>query len=299
MPWHIESDNPECTGYAVVKDSNGELEGCHRTRGQAERQMAALYAAEPEARAPGVPSEAMREEARRGLEWRAEFGRGGTAVGVARARDIANGRTLSPSTIRRMRSYFARHEIDKEGEGFSPGEDGYPSAGRIAWALWGGDPGKAWVEDQIRALEDRQEDDEMEDDDEDETEAIVVTDIDGTIVRNGTQPIQPTIDKINALGFEVYVISGRDPSRRDETERLLDRIGLIYDDLYLVGSQAAKRPIIENLAAEYRIVYAFENDETVRGYYKAAGAENVAARSRVEQVEEILAELRAARYSSQ
>ena len=45
-----------------------------------------------------------------------------------------------------MVSYFARHEVDKEAEGFRPGEDGYPSNGRIAWALWGGDPGKTWAE---------------------------------------------------------------------------------------------------------------------------------------------------------
>jgi hypothetical protein len=44
-----------------------------------------------------------------------------------------------------MVSFFARHEVDKQGEGFSPGEPGYPSNGRIAWALWGGDPGKAWA----------------------------------------------------------------------------------------------------------------------------------------------------------
>jgi hypothetical protein len=44
-----------------------------------------------------------------------------------------------------MASYFARHEVDKQGEGWSPGQDGFPSAGRIAWALWGGDPGQAWA----------------------------------------------------------------------------------------------------------------------------------------------------------
>jgi hypothetical protein len=44
-----------------------------------------------------------------------------------------------------MVSFFARHEVDKQGEGFSPGEPGYPSNGRIAWALWGGDPGKSLV----------------------------------------------------------------------------------------------------------------------------------------------------------
>lgn len=94
---------------------------------------------------PFIPNREMRAEAQRGLDWRAEFGRGGTAVGVARARDIVNGRNLSLDTVKRMRSYFARHEVDKQGQGWSPGEDGYPSAGRIAWALWGGDAGRSWA----------------------------------------------------------------------------------------------------------------------------------------------------------
>jgi HK97 family phage portal protein len=91
-----------------------------------------------------TPPKDVQEEAQRGLDWRKEHGRGGTEVGVARARDLSNGVSVSPETIRRMASYFARHEVDKQGEGFSPGEDGYPSAGRIAWALWGGDAGKRW-----------------------------------------------------------------------------------------------------------------------------------------------------------
>lgn len=90
------------------------------------------------------PPAGVRAEAQQGLDWRREHGRGGTAVGIARARDLSNGKEVSPSTIKRMVSYFARHEVDKQGEGWSPGEEGYPSNGRIAWALWGGDPGKAW-----------------------------------------------------------------------------------------------------------------------------------------------------------
>lgn len=93
-----------------------------------------------------TPNESMKEEAQRGLDWRREFGRGGTEVGIARARDIVNSANLSDDTIGRMVSYFARHEVDKNAEGFSPGEDGYPSNGRIAWALWGGDPGKSWAD---------------------------------------------------------------------------------------------------------------------------------------------------------
>lgn len=109
------------------------------------------------------PTAAMRAEARRGLEWRRQHGRGGTAVGVARARDIANGRNLPLDTVKRMVSYFARHEIDKQGEGWSPGEDGYPSAGRIAWALWGGDAGRSWANSIVDAAEERYNPDQPRD----------------------------------------------------------------------------------------------------------------------------------------
>lgn len=98
------------------------------------------------------PPEGVRAEAEKGLEWRREYGRGGTEVGVARARDLSNGRTISPDTARRMKAYFDRHESDKEGQGWSPGQDGFPSAGRIAWALWGGDPGQVWANKLVRQM---------------------------------------------------------------------------------------------------------------------------------------------------
>lgn len=91
-----------------------------------------------------VPTPGMASAAKRALEWRAEFKRGGTPVGVARARDLMNRKELSPSTVMRMKSFFARHEVDKKASGFNQGEEGFPSAGRIAWDLWGGDGGKSW-----------------------------------------------------------------------------------------------------------------------------------------------------------
>lgn len=109
-----------------------------------------------------TPTDAMIAEAKRGLEWRKEHGRGGTEVGVARARDISNGRELSIDTVKRMYSYFARHEVDKAGKGYSPGEEGYPSAGRIAWALWGGNPGQTFAKRVIRSVEAADEDDRAE-----------------------------------------------------------------------------------------------------------------------------------------
>jgi HK97 family phage portal protein len=107
------------------------------------------------AKNPWKPTDEMAANARRALAWRDEFGRGGTAVGIARARDISNGRRLPRDTIMRMVSFFARHEIDKEAEGFRPGEPGFPSNGRIAWDLWGGDAGRAWanrIADRIEEL---------------------------------------------------------------------------------------------------------------------------------------------------
>jgi len=99
------------------------------------------------------PTEGMKEEAQRGLDWRRETGRGGTEVGIARARDIINARSLSEDTVKRMYSFFSRHEIDKQAEGFRPGDDGYPSNGRIAWALWGGDSGYSWAKEKVSQMD--------------------------------------------------------------------------------------------------------------------------------------------------
>ena len=92
-----------------------------------------------------TPSKAMAQEAQRGLDWRKKHKRGGTQVGVTRANQLVGRQKLSLDVVTRMHSYFSRHEVDKQGEGFSPSEKGYPSAGRIAWALWGGDAGQSWA----------------------------------------------------------------------------------------------------------------------------------------------------------
>jgi len=91
------------------------------------------------------PTDEMAREAELGLKWREEYGRGGTEVGVARARDISNKRNLSFDTVKRMNSYFSRHEVDKEAIGWEDGEEGFPTAGRVAWQLWGGDAGRDWA----------------------------------------------------------------------------------------------------------------------------------------------------------
>jgi hypothetical protein len=96
------------------------------------------------------PTESMASNARRGLELRRKFGRGGTAVGVARARDLSNRNQLSPDTVLRMYSFFSRHEVDKKGKDFNNSER--PSNGKIAWLLWGGDSGFAWATSKRNAI---------------------------------------------------------------------------------------------------------------------------------------------------
>ena len=90
------------------------------------------------------PTAGMAEAAERALEWRREHNRGGTRVGAARANQLSRREDLSEDVVLRMYSFFSRHEVDKQAEGFREGEKGFPSAGRIAWDLWGGDDGFAW-----------------------------------------------------------------------------------------------------------------------------------------------------------
>lgn len=96
------------------------------------------------------------DEAETALAWRREYGRGGTEVGVARARDLKNRRPVSLDTLKRIKAYFDRHESDTDAEGFRPGEPGFPSAGRIAWGLWGGNPARRWAEDRLAGVEARE-----------------------------------------------------------------------------------------------------------------------------------------------
>jgi len=108
---------------------------------------------EVETKEPYVPNEGMKEEAARALAWKEEGRRGGTRIGLTRANQIVNGDNLSEETVKRMFSFFSRHEVDKQAEGFEPGEDGYPSPGRVAWGLWGGDAGYSWSRNIVEGLQ--------------------------------------------------------------------------------------------------------------------------------------------------
>jgi hypothetical protein len=90
---------------------------------------------------------AAQAEAKRALEWHKEHKRGGTPVGMNTARTLAKGGQIGVEKIRHIAKYFPRHEVDKKGKGWDRGSEQYPSNGRIAWALWGGEAAKNWAAD--------------------------------------------------------------------------------------------------------------------------------------------------------
>ena len=108
-----------------------------------------------------MPTAGMREEAQRYRDWKAEGEGGGTEVARRRATQILSGNELSADVVIQMSAWFARHEVDKEAEGFRPGEDGYPSNGRVAWAAWGGDAGKSFSDAKSARIKELRNNDAM------------------------------------------------------------------------------------------------------------------------------------------
>ena len=108
-----------------------------------------------------TPPEGVRSAAARGLELRAKWKRGGITnseassqgigSGVQRATNLKNGDAISLMTIKRMRAFFSRHEKNYAPDKKMP--DGGPTAGTIAWLLWGGNAGRDWANSVLSRVE--------------------------------------------------------------------------------------------------------------------------------------------------
>jgi hypothetical protein len=96
---------------------------------------------------PGlIPPADVAAAAKKGLELREKFRRGGTSVGVHRAKQVAERRDVSLRDITAISAYFARHNVDKASKSHKWGDETDPSAGYIAWLLGGGEPGRRWAD---------------------------------------------------------------------------------------------------------------------------------------------------------
>ena len=134
-------------GKWTVYDEEGKRPfGTYDSKAEAENRLAQMH--QFKKAETFTPPKAVRSAARRALDWIGEgkAGSGFTGVGRARANQLASGEQVTMQTLKRMKSFFSRHEVDKDAVGFSQGEKGYPSAGRVAWDAWGGDAGFAWAE---------------------------------------------------------------------------------------------------------------------------------------------------------
>ncbi len=90
-----------------------------------------------------TPPAAVARNAEQGLDLRERFKRGGTDVGKRRAEQLRARRPVSVDDLKSIYSYFARHAVDRRPNWDDPEK---PTAGYIAWMLWGGDDGRQWID---------------------------------------------------------------------------------------------------------------------------------------------------------
>ena len=97
---------------------------------------------------------AAKKNAQKAIDWKEEHGRdevdAGTAVGWARAHQLAKGENLSADTVGRM-SAFNRHrknsKISAEHKATPWKDKGY-----VSWLIWGGDEGVDWATEKMKEI---------------------------------------------------------------------------------------------------------------------------------------------------
>jgi HK97 family phage prohead protease len=113
---------------------------------------------------------------------------------------------------------------------------------------------------------------------EEENEALIV-DIDDTLLRAGDEPMQDVIDAVNGSGYAVYVVTGRDESRRDETEQALANAGVMYVDLIMQPADSTdtaefkKQAATELVNSGVLIGAAVDNDQANLDAYASINIE--------------------------
>ena len=162
------------------------------------------------------PTDGMITAANRALEWRREYGRGGTAVGVARARDISNGKRLSEDTVKRMNSFFSRHANNKAKHYDAKESDGGPTAWRIAWDLWGGNAGRTWSSGITDLLK---KDDKERNIDETLTKDVEMTE---EVIEAEAEVVEAIVDETREVEVEETVEASEAVEAADDIEETVE-----------------------------------------------------------------------------
>ena len=239
-----------------------------------------------------VPSY-VSDAAQRGLDWHRDgkSGDGVTDKTLAEAREMAAG-TVSEDKLRRMEPWFQRHRGDMDAPKNKPDNEAFPGAGAVAWALWGGPTSDDimrtadWAEAKAEQLDRERKAasasarrlTSMAEDEQLSTMPRFITDIDGTILDDKHQPIQPVLDFIDENAEEVVVLTNRPESERAKTEQELAAIDLDYEVLIMndTGKPAPEfkaEAVKKMLDAGERVDLFIDNDPDNREAVEALGVE--------------------------
>jgi HK97 family phage prohead protease len=272
MPYFIEKT---VEGWNTVK-SDGTVLGKHKNKQDAIKQMVAVSIAEKIQ--PGgelkravpegsyQPPQGVADAAKRALKWIEEgkAGQGFTAIGRRRASQLASGAEVSADVVNRMLSYFARHSVDRKATGFNDGEDGFPSAGRVAWDAWGGDAGESWVNSLDSRLNRRA------------VGSIGVSDFDDTLFVAGDLNEQ-VASWIKSQDVPLFIVTGRLDADREFVSSWLDEHGVEFEQLITrpeteTDSSLWKGEVAKKLLAEGNTIdFVVENNVEARAEYEKAG----------------------------
>jgi HK97 family phage prohead protease len=258
MPYFITDKNPECSGWAVVDDGDGYY-GCHTTKESAIEQAVAISIADEE---PFEGERAAVDSLNIGdyVSWNvldpevlAEIVAVEGQMAVVRVYDYEDG-IFEPTDKYLIINVFKIERIvkpamvaEKFEEIDEPAHDQIPMEPAIRKA--DGDP-------------------------------IIISDIDDTLLRNGTELIQKTWDYIQTLEGALFIVTGRPASTRSETEADLENAGISYSRLIMNDGSTAdsaefKKAKADELLQTYNVVAAIENDEKTLGYYRELGIEAI------------------------
>jgi hydroxymethylpyrimidine pyrophosphatase-like HAD family hydrolase len=99
-----------------------------------------------------------------------------------------------------------------------------------------------------------------------------IVDIDDTLLRNGTQPIQRTINYLKTLQGPIYIVTGRNPKQKAETVRALRSAGVRYSRLYMNPGPLSDNEYKYETAKRLKgVTLAIENNPDARAGYRRAG----------------------------
>jgi hypothetical protein len=202
------------------------------------------------------PTAGMQSAARRAIKLK-EQGKAkgaGTSVGWTRAGQLARGETLSLSTVKRMYSFFSRHEVDKKGKDWDNAEN--PSNGKIMWLAWGGDAGFSWsrkITQKEKTMKKNLELNEMVEE---------IKDMLDDVVNPITEVVEIEDDLEKAKSMKEIMTQGKDESDEDYAKRMKEhKKDMAMEEQYSKAEELSDEDISKNYESDNQDEDKWDNVE--------------------------------------